>query len=262
MRISDVLPNMVVHPVTREIQFRGTKGGLLVRFDEEEDFNLLKERLAERLDSAQKFFHGSAVTIDVGNRILTSQQLLELEALFSSRYGVRVLQVVNGGADAAEGWETAEEGVAPAPPRPDGFPRPRRDGKGITVSISAEERWAGETILIRRTLRSGQRISYNGNVVILGDVNPGAEVVAGGDVVVVGALRGVVHAGATGNEEAIVMALRLHPTQLRIGNVISRSPDGEAEGASDLPEIARVKDDEIVIDPYAAGGRPEDARPS
>ncbi|MBC7106160.1 MAG: septum site-determining protein MinC, partial [Firmicutes bacterium] len=73
-----------------------------------------------------------------------------------------------------------------------------------------------QTILVRRTLRSGQRLCYNGNVVILGDVNPGAEVVAAGNVIVMGVLRGVVHAGANGNEEAVVLAFRLRPTQLRI----------------------------------------------
>lgn len=253
---------MVDRAVTRdrEIQFRGMKGGLLVRFDEGEDFGLLKERLADKLDSAQKFFHGSTITIDVGNRILTSQQLLELEALFSTRYGVRVLQVVNGGADAAmDGWG-GEEGAAPVPPRPDEI-RPRLEARGVAVCLSPpEEVWVGETQLIRRTVRSGQRISYNGNIVVLGDVNPGAEVVASGDVIVLGALRGVVHAGATGNEEAVVLAFRLRPTQLRIGNVIGRSPDWEPEGAPELPEIAWVKAGEIVIDLYNAGGRPEEAR--
>lgn len=244
----------------REIQFRGTKGGLLVRFDEGEDFDRLKERLAEKLESAQKFFHGSAVTIDVGTRILTTQQLLELEALFSTRYGLRVLQVVNGGADATvEGWDTGVGGD-PVPPR-QGAAQPRLEAVPVLVAPTpAEEGWSSETLLIRRTVRSGQRISYNGNVVILGDVNPGAEVAASGDVVVMGALRGVVHAGATGDEGAVVLALRLRPTQLRIGNVIGRAPDSEPEGVPEQPEIARVKAGEIVIDLYAAGGRLEEAR--
>ncbi|RJQ30546.1 MAG: septum site-determining protein MinC [Peptococcaceae bacterium] len=108
-------------------------------------------------------------------------------------------------------------------------------------------------ILVQRTLRSGQSIHYNGNVVILGDVNPGAEVVAAGNVIVMGALRGVVHAGAAGDESAVVMAFKLQPTQLRIANHITRSPDDEIT-ASKQPEVARIKDGVVTIEEFQAGG--------
>lgn len=103
------------------------------------------------------------------------------------------------------------------------------------------------TILIKRTLRSGQKIHYQGNVVILGDVNPGAEVVATGNVIVMGQLRGVVHAGACGDEKAMVMSFRLAPTQLRIANHITRPPDDDSlEGSQ--PEIARIKNGVVTIE--------------
>ncbi len=175
-----------------DIQFRGTRGGLLVRFDEGEDFDRLKERLAERLDAAQKFFHGSAVTIDIGNRVLTTKQLLELESLFSSRYGVRILQVVNGGLEPAE--------TEAVPPRGEDLARGESDAQEQQPARSRPSAYLGllpcrgdvsaDTLLVKRTIRSGQRIAYNGNVVVLGDVNPGAEVVASGDVIVLGHLRG------------------------------------------------------------------------
>lgn len=105
------------------------------------------------------------------------------------------------------------------------------------------------TILVRRTLRSGQRLCYSGNVVILGDVNPGAEVVAAGNVIVMGVLRGVVHAGANGNEEAVVLAFRLRPTQLRIAGHITRPPDDET-AAPEQPEVARIKDGVVTIEAF------------
>ena len=71
-------------------------------------------------------------------------------------------------------------------------------------------------IVVRRTLRSGFSLQHSGHVVVIGDVNPGAEIIAGGDVIVWGRLRGMVHAGAEGNEDAVVCALDLSPTQLRI----------------------------------------------
>ncbi len=108
------------------------------------------------------------------------------------------------------------------------------------------------TILIKRTVRSGQSIQFDGNVVVLGDVNPGSEIIASGNIVVMGALRGVVHAGATGNEDATVAAFKLQPTQLRIANHITRAPDGDYV-APEHPEIARIKDGVVVIELYQMG---------
>ena len=105
------------------------------------------------------------------------------------------------------------------------------------------------TILIKRTVRSGQCIQYDGNIVVLGDVNPGSELIASGNIVVMGALRGVVHAGATGSEQASVAAFRLQPTQLRIANHITRPPEGDYL-PPDQPEIARIKDGVVVIEAY------------
>jgi septum site-determining protein MinC len=86
------------------------------------------------------------------------------------------------------------------------------------------------TLLVQQTLRSGQSVTYPGHVVVLGDVNPGAEVKAGGD------------------ERAVVVAYRLQPTQLRIAHLISRSPDEAGEPQE--PEIARIREGLIVIEPY------------
>jgi len=104
-------------------------------------------------------------------------------------------------------------------------------------------------LLLKRTVRSGQRITHNGSVVVLGDVNPGSEIIASGDILVFGHLRGMAHAGAQGDKSSLVAAFKLQPTQLRIANVISRPPEGKVE-TPEFPEIARLKDDIIVIEPY------------
>jgi len=112
------------------------------------------------------------------------------------------------------------------------------------------------TILVKKTLRSGQSINFDGNVVILGDVNPGGEVIASGNIIIMGSLRGIAHAGATGDETAIVTAFKLKPTQLRIANYITRSPDGDAGdgGEPECPEIAKIKDGIVVIENYPVLG--------
>jgi septum site-determining protein MinC len=109
-----------------------------------------------------------------------------------------------------------------------------------------------QTILIQRTIRSGQRVYHPGNVVVLGDVNPGGEVVAWGNIIVMGTFRGVAHAGAMGNKNAVVAALRLEPSQLRIAGYITRAPEGDFS-ASAQPEIARVQDGVVVVEQYQPG---------
>jgi septum site-determining protein MinC len=111
-----------------------------------------------------------------------------------------------------------------------------------------EEARRHPTLLIRRTLRSGQRVRFYGNVVVLGDVNPGAEITAGGDIIVMGWLRGLAHAGAEGDETAVVGAFRLNPTQLRIAHYIARAPEGGDAVLPEVPEVAEVRDGQLVID--------------
>ncbi len=117
--------------------------------------------------------------------------------------------------------------------------------------ISEESvRLVSDTALVQRTLRSGQKVSFGGNVVVLGDVNPGAEIIADGHVVVLGALRGVVHAGAHGDCSATVLASSLLPTQIRIASYITRPPDGQPLPEAFCPEVAFLKDGEVVIEKY------------
>ncbi|MFP4020896.1 MAG: septum site-determining protein MinC [Halanaerobium sp.] len=104
-----------------------------------------------------------------------------------------------------------------------------------------------EAVIINRTLRSGQRVKHQANVVIVGDVNPGAEVIAGGDIIVFGRLRGVVHAGAGGSKDSQVAALKLDPTQLRIASLIARSPD-DSDSSKLQAERAYIEDDQIMVE--------------
>lgn len=108
----------------------------------------------------------------------------------------------------------------------------------------------GMTKFIHSTIRSGQVIEYDGNIVIIGDVNPGALIKAKGNIIILGTIRGgVAHAGIDGNKDAIVAAYDLRPTQLRIANIIGRKPDEETL-TSGIPEVAKIKDGEVYIEPY------------
>jgi septum site-determining protein MinC len=115
-----------------------------------------------------------------------------------------------------------------------------------------EQNLLSEAALVPRTLRSGQTVRYAGTVVVFGDVNPGAVVVAEGNVIVWGKLRGVVHAGAAGDARAVVGALELAPSQLRIGGHVARAPDAN-RGLSGGAEQATVRNGSIVIEDWDDG---------
>lgn len=106
------------------------------------------------------------------------------------------------------------------------------------------------------TLHSGDHLDADGDVMLLGDVNPGARITAGGDVMVWGRLRGIAHAGKEGNTEARITALQLRPLQLRIANAIARGPDDQPQAG--LAEQARLVDGTIMIEPAGDPPCPKD----
>ncbi|MDI3534237.1 MAG: septum site-determining protein MinC [Thermosediminibacterales bacterium] len=201
---------------------KGSKEGLTILIEEKYDFSIIKKRLDEKFSSAKEFFSGARVIVDLSKRKPNQYEEREIKHLINKKYGMKLVKVINNLGEQMIEQET--------------------DSK---ASKSSSDR----TLIIKRTLRSGQGAKFDGNLVIIGDVNPGAEVVASEDIIVMGNLRGVAHAGALGNEKAIVAAYRLLPTQLRIADKISRSPDGEVV-LPDIPEVARIKNGKIYIEPY------------
>ena len=137
--------------------------------------------------------------------------------------------------------------------------RKPRGKRGITaVALSGAAPLAAvperpATLYHRGTLRGGQALSQVGNIVVVGDVNPGAELVASGDIVVLGSLRGTAHAGAQGDVKARVIALELLPTQLRIAAHIAAG--GDAARRAREPEEAFIEGDRIAIAPFGRAPR-------
>lgn len=102
-----------------------------------------------------------------------------------------------------------------------------------------------EPLYLQMTIRSGVEIRHSGTVVVLGDINPGGIAIANGDILVWGRLRGVAHAGANGNAKALIMALQMEPTQLRIARFVARAPANPPEEY--YPEVAYVTSDGIRL---------------
>ncbi len=125
------------------------------------------------------------------------------------------------------------------------------NGVKETSHIIKEEDDMAETVFYRGTVRSGMKLESKSHILVVGDVNPGAELIADGNIVVMGILRGLAHAGADGSDDKIIAAWRLKPTQIRIADYITIPPDGE-EDDDDIgyPEMAIVESERVIIRSY------------
>jgi septum site-determining protein MinC len=220
--------------MTRDaVTIKGTSNGLVITLGEGPLAAVLDEMEAH-LNSRASFFVGGRVALRVADRALSVEQVQSIGTLLE-RLGV-TLWAVEGGHPTTQAT-VRELGLESAL-----HPAPSATTDAIE-SIPLEEM---PGIVIRRTLRSGQTIHHAGHVSLIGDVNPGAEIVAGGDIIVWGKLLGTAHAGAIGDDEAVICALQLAPGQIRIGSHIARSP--ERSRRPKVPEMASVQEEGIVVE--------------
>ena len=178
--------------------------------------DILKE-LKKKMTELKKLYKEEKTPIYVTGKILKIGELKEIEELIKSKIEVEVT-----------------------------FETPQALGlHSITRSYKKNVK-NSETTFHRGSLRSGQRMEVEGSIVVIGDVNAGAEVIAADNIAVIGNLRGLAHAGAKGNKDAVIAASTLDVVQLRISNIV-REIDRDEEGIIDHAFVY-VDDDKIVIE--------------
>lgn len=126
------------------------------------------------------------------------------------------------------------------------FDMPKSLGLSSITRTFKQEIAVSETKFHKGSLRSGQKLETEGSIVILGDVNSGAEVIASDNIVVLWSLRGLAHAGAKGNKNAIIAAGKLETVQIRISNIV-KEIDRDEEPAH-IQAYVYVDDDKIIIE--------------
>ncbi len=220
--------------MTVSVSIKGIKAGLLVNVGEgnwTEASRVLLAKLAE----GGEFFHGARVVLQLNSRGLGAADLGKLRDdlgdLKINLWTVLSESTLTENAAKALGLEIS-------------LPKPAAVSPPELPAISPVED-GSQAILIQHTLRSGRSVRFPGHVIVMGDVNAGAEVVAGGNIIVWGRVRGTVQAGAEGDAEAVICALDLAPTQLRIGNAIATSPKRRGKPE---PEIARMRNGQIMAE--------------
>ncbi len=207
------------------ITIKGSSSGLQLVIDNQADFTQVKQALATKLAASTRFFvHNTEIVLK--NSSFSSQEHIILRELLQKYHLTLKLSSSDDGNSPDAGGAGAEK------------------AKPQTAQQLPDK-------IIKRTIRGGEEIIYKGSIVIYGNVNPGATVVAGGNINVHGRCRGIVHAGAFGNHDAFVVADKMMPLQIRIADFIARSPDNAADaGSASFTEMACIKDGNIVLEPF------------
>jgi septum site-determining protein MinC len=216
------------------VQIKGIRDGLLVTVGEGE-WPALQDAMLMQIDEKGAFFRGARLALDVGNHILKAVEMGVLRDQLSER-GVILWAVLSNSPTTEQSAQVMGLATRIFAPKQEKASRSQQ-------ALSDGE----QAMFVHRTLRSGSKISYQGHVVVMGDVNPGAEVVASGSVIVWGKLRGTIHAGAEGDETAQVCALDMTPMQLRIADLISVSPSRKGKSS---PEVVRIFKGQLIAEPW------------
>ena len=207
------------------VMIKGDKYGIVLVMDKDMPFSDLLEKIAEKFSSAAKFYGNATMAISFKGRKLTVEEEQQILDTIESNTKLNIICVV----------DTDEE-------------RQEMFKKAVEAKLMAQSTGTGQ--FHKGTLRSGQVLESESSIIILGDVNPGAKVIAKGNVIVLGSLKGTIYAGINGNENAFVVALYMNPVQIRIGDTIARSPDDAISKKNmDMePKIAFVESGNIYIE--------------
>ncbi|ADO82970.1 septum site-determining protein MinC [Ilyobacter polytropus] len=199
---------------------KGKEDRLVIHLDAEIDYETLKKNLEEKLREAEKFLKNAKVAIEFSNRSLSEHEENQLVEIIRRESDIQITYIMSNGKSFI--------------------------GNFIIPETIIDE---GVTKFYKGNLRSGQSVHYEGNLVVLGDINPGAIVTAKGNIVVLGYLNGTAYAGIEDEDEAFISALKMNPIQLRIGKNIARNP------AEDMLVTNRVKKEGSLEVAYIKDGK-------
>ena len=209
------------------VQVKADRKGFTLVPDPAASFESIAAYMEQRIEQSHDFFHKTDMVLDLRTRALRTDEISTLYGMLFKKSRVKLVEV----------RLTDDLSFTLA-----GEPSRSRYASGQT----AQQREKDSPVIVRNTCRSGVRIVSPSDCVVLGDVNPGAEIIASGDVVVFGTLRGLAHAGATGERSARIWALSIEPNQIRIADLVAVPPQGGKPTPKRF-EVAEVRDDAIQV---------------
>lgn len=232
------------------IKLRGTKDGFLLNVKDLTSFNDFFASFKELVLSSPQVFEGGRIAGINGIRLGPLEQRLLTEFAQEMKIAVLSFDALSEKKKQSCKVHYEPDIQEEAKYKADDTRVPVDAGvDAVFADLLADEEQMKDTLFYRGTVRSGVKLESDKHIVIVGDVNPGASLVAGGNVVVLGILRGFAHAGAFGDDKAMVCAWKFKPTQIRIADFITMPPD-DAEDEIAYPEVALVEDGRMIIKSY------------
>lgn len=208
------------------VMFKGTKNGINILLQQDISFSELKALFEKKVIESAKFFESVKTSIAFQGRTLSQEEEASLIKILSEHTTMTITFIRD--AQKEDKSQTIPEGV--------------------TLPEDMEQYYI--TKYHKGSIRSGQCLTFDGSVVVIGDVNPGGEIKASGNIIVLGQLKGIAHAGCNGMTAAFISALYMIPVQLRIADIITRFPEENKKGPKP-PEFAYVEDGQIYVMPLA-----------
>lgn len=221
------------------VEFKGKLNGLYLNLDPNERFDAIMAHLTQLLTDRATFYQGSRI-VGIKGQSLNYKQKAAIEALIGDTFGIEVESLETPLESEKKVIPPKEEMPIETQPQPQAQPE-------VAPPLQKENRQS-DTHFFFGTMRSGKSIHYPGHVVVIGDVNPGAEIVAEGNIIVMGRVLGFIHAGSAGNDQAVVIGSLLKPTQIRIAKYISVPPSDDETIHTTVPERAIVSNGVIKIE--------------
>ncbi len=210
--------------MNNSVIIKGNKYGIIVVLSPDLPFEELKLVVAEKFKESSKFFENAKMAITFEGRFLSNDEQREILDIIGQNTDMHIVCVMENDPDKEELYKKTVE------------------QKLMELTNNTGQFYKG-------ILRSGASLEFETSVIIIGDVNHGARVVSKGNIIVLGALKGNAFAGATGNTNSFVVALNMNPTQIRIADVIARSPDKPVKEEMKEAKIAFLEDGNIYIEP-------------
>lgn len=204
------------------IVIKGNKSGIRIVLDSEIEFDDLMEEVKEKFKSSADFLGNAQVAVSFEGRELSEEEEAIILQCIADNSKLDVVCVLDNDKQREEYFN-----------------------QSLNERLMQLNSNTGQ--FFKGNLRSGQVMEFETSIVILGDINVGAQVISTGNVVVLGALNGTVYAGASGREDCFVLALKMNPLQIRIADVIARAEDGKNEPPKE-PQIAYLNQGNIYID--------------
>lgn len=211
--------------MSQPVMIKGTKSGIIVVLDSTMDFEELKEAVAQKFSVSSDFLGDVTIAIAFEGRELNNDQQKELVDVISGNSKLKIVCILETNPKTEEIFKkTLEERL-------------------LELNANSGQFYKGN-------LRSGQVLESETSIIVIGDVKPGAKVVSKGNIIILGSLKGNAFAGASGNENAFVLALDMNPMQIRISDIIARAPDDHKKSPVKETKIAYIEDGNIYIESF------------